>query len=206
MSNFSERIMPVAAMCANFDYLIRLFFHKWIVLECNSRHFTLQVLPFSKCFGNSIIFESCFLSSGLYLFIPMTIFLMWAQIFPMVSLLWLLMVCLFHLDWFLPTRISKLLTLWQTQDFLQEQLYFSQCFYIMEINLPLKFGWEVCGAAASEDLASFLLPIQLKWRVCYLQLLLCEIPSLERSQGTLADLRVKNLIWKDNENKSFFGF
>lgn len=77
----SCRIMPVAAKWVNFDFLFRLLFHKWIVLECNSKCFTLQVLPSSKCFRNSVIFESCLWSSALYLFILMIIFLMWAQFF-----------------------------------------------------------------------------------------------------------------------------
>lgn len=71
--------------------------------------------------------------------------------FSMVSSFWLLMIYLFHLDWFLLTILSKWLTLWQPQVFLQEQLYFSLCFYIMGINLLLKLSWEVCGAAVSED-------------------------------------------------------
>lgn len=144
----SCRIMPVAAKWVNFDFLFSLLFHKWIVLECNSKCFTLQVLPSSKCFRNSVIFESCLWSSALYLFLLMIIFLMWAQFFPTVSVLWLLMIYLFYhayyhyhsclWNWFLP--ISKLLMLWQPQDFLQEQLYFSQCFYITGINLPLKLN------------------------------------------------------------------
>lgn len=146
----SCRIMPVAAKWVNFDFLVRCFFHKWIVLECNSKCFTLWILPFSKCSGNSVIFESCFQSSALYLFILKIIFLVLAQIFPMVSAFWLLMIYLFHLDWFLLTIISKRLMLWQPQVFLHEQLYFSLCFYIMGINL-LKLSWEVCGPAVSED-------------------------------------------------------
>lgn len=91
----SCRIMPVAAKWVNFDFLFSLLFHKWIVLECNSKCFTLQVLPSSKCFRNSVIFESCLWSSALYLFILMIIFFMWAQFFPTVSVLWLLMIYLF---------------------------------------------------------------------------------------------------------------
>lgn len=81
LKDCSCRIMPVVAKWVNFDFLVRLFFQKWIVLECDSNCFTLRILPFSKCSENSVIFESCFQSSALYLFIPMIIFLMLAQIF-----------------------------------------------------------------------------------------------------------------------------
>lgn len=42
----------------------------------------------------------------------------------MVSVLWPLIIYLFYPDWFLATIISKLLTLWQPQDFVQERAVF----------------------------------------------------------------------------------
>lgn len=70
MSNFSERIVPVAAKWVNFDFLGRLLFQKWIVLECNSKCFTLRVLPLSKCSGNSSFLKAvCNPQPSIYLFL-----------------------------------------------------------------------------------------------------------------------------------------